>query len=806
MSLQEYDRKRRFGQTPEPRDRSATQLGKSPIFVVQLHHASHRHYDFRLEVDGALKSWAIPKGPSLRPGEKRLAVEVEDHPLSYAQFEGEIPTGNYGAGHVEIFDRGTWSSEADPLESIAAGKLDFSLQGKKLNGAWKLVRTGLKGRQPQWLLFKRDDAFAAQMEADDLVGKAKPVRASRGASPARKRVNAKRSGWAAHAASITGAVPSHLPASISPQLASARKSAPVGDDWLHEIKWDGYRLTASVRQGKATLRTRNGLDWTDRFPEIAEAVAALPVSDAHLDGEVVALDGRGVSDFSGLQRALKSGHTAGLSYIVFDLPGIDGIDLSAASLLERKGLLEKLLAKQSSSLLAYSRHIVGHGDQVFEASRGQGVEGIISKAITAPYEQARSTTWVKVKHAHGDDFVVVGYTLPKGSRSELGALLLAKRSGAGLSYVGRVGTGFDDKTLRELARRLAPLKQDEPVVELPAHVTIRAADVQWVRPQLVAEIAFRGWGKEGLLRQAAFKRLRDDKQVADLTPDQTAHQSLTHPERVVYPSAGITKGEVAAYYRAVSSWLLRDAARRPLSIVRCPDGAEGNCFFQKHPLRSPGSAVKSVRLELRSGQEDYLQIDDQQGLLALVQANTLEFHAWGSRSDAPDQPDRLVFDLDPGPGITWKQVVAAARDVRARLEETGLQSFVRCTGGKGLHVVAPIERGPGWESVKQFCQAFALAMAAHRPTHYVATMSKAKRANRIFIDWLRNGRGATSVASWSLRARAGAPVAMPLRWEELGRIKAGNAFDLGRATRRAAKLRADPWERMYELRQPLPGS
>lgn len=806
MSLRDYDRKRRFGQTPEPRDDSAKHAGKSPIFVVQLHHASHRHYDFRLEVDGVLKSWAVPKGPSLRPGEKRLAVEVEDHPLSYAQFEGEIPSGNYGAGQVEIFDGGSWSSDADPLESIAAGKLDFSLHGQKLKGAWKLVRTGSDSRQPQWLLFKRDDAFAGQLEADDLLGTPRQLKKPQGGSPPRKRVSGKRSAWAGKAAGIRGAAARPFSAVFSPQLASSRKFAPVGDDWLHEIKWDGYRLTASVLGGKATLRTRNGLDWTDRFPEIAAAVAALPLIDASLDGEVVALDGRGVSDFSGLQRALKSGHTAGLRYIVFDLPGIDGIDLSAAPLLERKELLEKLLAKQSSSLLAYSRHILGHGDKVFQASSGQGVEGIISKRITAPYEQARSSAWVKVKHEDGDEFVVVGYTLPKGSRSDLGALLLARPSGGGLSYVGRVGTGFDDRTLRELAMRMAPLRQDKPVVEIPPHATITSAAVQWVRPQLVAEIAFRGWGKEGLLRQAAFKRLREDKRLADLTPDLTLRESLTHPERVVYRSAGITKGEVAAYYRAVSPWLLRDAAKRPLSIVRCPDGAEGSCFFQKHYKPSLGSAVTSVRLEQKSGEEDYLQVEDEQGLLALVQANALEFHVWGSRSDAPEQPDRLVFDLDPGPGITWKQVVAAARDVRDRLEETGLQSFVRCTGGKGLHVVAPIDRGPGWDAVKQFCEAFADAMATHRPTHYVATMSKAKRANRIFIDWLRNGRGATSVASWSLRAREGAPVAMPLRWEELGRVGGGGAFDLKRAIRRAAKLRMDPWDGMGRLRQKLPGS
>ena len=804
MSLHDYERKRRFGQTPEPRAGAANTATSAPIFVVQLHHASHRHYDFRLEIDGALKSWAIPKGPSLRPGEKRLAVEVEDHPLSYAGFEGDIPKGNYGAGRVDIFDRGTWASELEPLQSIAAGTLDFSLHGQKLKGAWKLVRTSLQGRQPQWLLFKRDDSFARDTDADGLLGAGKRVATPRKPPAVATRSGRARADWSGMAAQISGARAGTFPAAFSPQLTTARASAPVGDDWLHEIKWDGYRLTASLRDGKVVLRTRNGLDWTGKFPEIAAAIESLPLTDASFDGEVVALDSRGASDFAGLQRALESRRTEALRYIVFDMPWIAGIDLSAAPLLERKGLLDRLLAKQASSVLAPSKHIVGHGNKVFEASRGQGVEGIVSKRITSLYEQTRSSSWVKVKHEDSDEFVVVGYTRPKGSRSELGALLLARASRGGLQYAGRVGTGFNEKTLRELAGRLAPLKQSSPVVEIPAHATITAGAVQWIRPTLVAEVAFRGLGKEGLLRQPAFKRLRDDKAMADIDNGETPGAALTHPGRVVYRSAGITKAEVAAYYRAVAPWLLPEMAHRPLSIVRCPDGAEGHCFFQKHPVASLGPSVTSVRLQQKSGREDYIQVDDAQDLLALVQANALEFHAWGSHSIDPDQPDRLVFDLDPGRGVSWKDVVSAARDVRDRLIETGLQSFVRCTGGKGLHVVVPIEPGPSWESVKGFCEAFAKAMVAHRPGTYVATMSKAKRSERIFIDWLRNARGATSVASWSLRAREGAPVAMPLRWEELGKVQAGDAFDLKRALRRAAKLRADPWSGITALRQQLP--
>ena len=807
MSLRDYARKRKFGSTPEPADdRVGLQPGALPIFVVQLHQASHRHYDFRLQVDGALKSWAVPKGPSLRIGDRRLAVEVEDHPLSYAGFEGDIPEGNYGAGHVDIFDTGTWWCKEEPLQALAAGKLDFVLHGDKLKGGWKLVRTGKDTGKPQWLLFKRDDDHAADLEADDLVDRQAPrkLAAVRPAPRKPAAVGASR-GWASRARALAGAKPAAGKIPFTPQLCSSRQAAPRGEDWLHEIKWDGYRLLAELDAGKVSLRTRNGLDWTEKFPEIAGAIAGLPVDHATLDGELVALDGRGRSDFSALQRALKAHETGALRYLVFDLPRLAGTDLSASRLIERKQLLESLLDSAPTPPLAYSRHIVGHGDKVLAASKRQGVEGIISKRIDAPYVQARSGSWVKVKHEDSDDFVVVGYTAPKGARSKFGALLMARRHQGNLVYAGRVGTGFDDATLRSVFQRLSPLVQKQATVELPAHTTIAAGDVHWLKPRLVAEVAFRGWGKEGLLRQAAFKRLREDKDLEQLEAEPVVDVKISHPERLVYRSVKVSKGQVADYYRAIAPWLLPELARRPLSLLRCPDGAEATCFFQKHYLASLGQGVKAIELRQKTGKEDYLYVEDVQGLLALVQMNTLEFHPWGSRVDAPEQPDRMVFDLDPDEGIVWKQVVAAARDVRARLREAGLESFVRLTGGKGLHVVAPFERGPDWEQLKHFCQSFADAMVAHRPQTYVATMSKAKRTDRIFIDWLRNTRGATSVTSWSLRARAGAPVAVPLRWEELGRVRASNAFDLASAARRAAALRADPWTDIYRIRQQLPG-
>lgn len=791
MSLRDYARKRKFNETPEPAaDAGSPRARKrAPIFVVQLHHASHRHYDFRLEIDGALKSWAVPKGPSLRPGEKRLAVEVEDHPLSYAGFEGDIPKGNYGAGHVQIFDRGTWSGPVDPLQAIADGKLEFVLHGHRLKGAWKLIRTRKEAAKPQWLLFKRDDSHAQDAEADDLVQAVAPLPGG---------------DWRKRALALPGAALQRTAKPVSPQLASSRAAAPRGEDWLHEIKWDGYRVLGELKAGRAILRTRNGLDWTDKFRVIASAIEKLPVDSLQIDGELVVLDDQGRSDFSGLQHALKTRATQGLRYLAFDLPSLAGVDLSQVALIDRKALLEALLGADPSGPLAYSKHVVGHGEKVFQASKRQGVEGIISKKIASPYVQARSESWLKVKHEDTDDFIVVGFTRPKGSRTAFGSLLMAMRENGKLRYVGRVGTGYDDATLRDIHLRLSALEQPQANVVLPGHATISENDVHWVKPQLVAEVAFRGWGKEGLLRQAAFKRLRADKSAGDVEP-KAAEVKITSPDRVVYKSARIRKADVADYYRTVAPWMLVELGNRPLSLLRCPDGADGTCFFQKHYLPSLGAGVNAIKLRQRDGEEDYIYVDDAEGLLALVQMNTLEFHPWGSRIDAPELPDRMVFDLDPDEGIGWKQIVAAARDVRALLRETGLESFVRVTGGKGLHVVAPFERGPTWPELKHFCQSFADAMVAHRPQTYIATMSKAKRVDKIFIDWLRNARGSTSVTSWSLRARAGAPVAVPLRWEDLGRVPAANAFDLRKAALRAAALRADPWADMYRLSQDLPG-
>lgn len=818
MSLHQYRRKRRLGggsgQTPEPDDTPRQGDPKRrPSFVIQLHHASSRHYDFRLEMDGVLKSWAVPKGPSLRAGEKRLAVEVEDHPLSYAGFEGDIPEGHYGAGHVRVFDHGSWACEGDPLQALAAGKIDFVLHGQRLAGGWKLVRTTLKGRQVQWLLIKRDDAEARDAEADDLLAEDAPLpkqhaKAATRSTPAARTRRKADVRWHARALRLDNARDTPYPQAFKPQLTDHRDNAPEGAGWLHEIKWDGYRLLADLHDGEVKLRSRNGLDWTADFPEVVQAIQALPVRDARLDGELVVLDPQGRSDFAALQRVIDGSSKQALRYVVFDLPGVAGADISRSPLLQRKALLKELLGSTPGTL-AFSEHVIDHGPQVFDASGKAGFEGIVSKQVDAPYVNTRARSWVKVKHEDTDEFVIIGHTAPKGSRVGFGSLLLATPDSDGLRYVGRVGTGFDEQGLRALSKVLRPLAVTAPVLELPAHVPFRAASVRWVKPQAVAEVAFRGWGKEGLLRQASFKRLRtdtlkEDLPVAPSKADAPYEVEITHPERVVFPRQKLSKGDVAAYYRQMSRWILPEIAGRPLSLLRCPDGVGKTCFFQKHHGQGLGDAVHAVALQQKSGREDYVYIEDAQGLLQLVQMNTLELHPWGATVADPEHPDRLVFDLDPGEGVGWARVKAGAREVRERLLEIGLQSFVRLSGGKGVHVVVPLQPKADWDQAKAFCQAFAQAMAEQAPERFVATMSKAKRDGVIFIDWLRNTRGATSVCSWSLRARDSAGVAVPLRWEELARVTAADAFPMAKALARAKRLKGNPWHGIERLKQTLP--
>lgn len=821
MALQEYERKRRFHQTPEPRPEKRAGASDERMFVVQLHHARARHYDFRLEVDGVLRSWAVPKGPSLRPGEKRLAVEVEDHPLSYAGFEGTIPEGNYGAGHVAIFDHGTWSPQGDPAKALAAGKLEFDMHGERLKGRWNLVRTRKSGSKPQWILLKRSDAFAADIDADAMLDEIPaPPSDSPGASTAKGlRIRAENTrpagttkprrratpGASAVASAPRSTRPVRQDEFIAPMLTLPADKAPTSDEWLHEWKWDGYRLIASSGP-EPMIWSRNGLSWQERLPEIVRALRALPAT-ATMDGELIAVNTEGYSDFNALQQALKSQSTSQLRYVVFDLLALDGHDLRGLPLLERKALLQTLV-RNADPRLFFSEHVQGHGDEVFKAASTRGMEGIISKRADSTYSSGRSKQWLKIKAVETREFVVVGYTQPKGSRKGVGALLLARHEEGRLKYAGRVGSGISDAMLTDLHAQLRALEQSSATVSLPDHVPLPQGRIHWVEPSLVVEVIFRGWGKEGLLRQASFHRLRSDKPA---TPEATAPQPsiattsvrVSSPGRVVYPDVGITKAQVFDYYLSVAERLLDEVGGRLLSIVRCPDGIGGQHFFQKHAGPGFGAAVKRRKVIENDGDAaTYFYVEDVDGLMNLVQMNALEFHPWGSKVDQLEKPDRMIFDLDPDTRVSWPMVRDAAQELRERLLTLGLPSWPRLSGGKGVHVVVPLTPRADWAQVRHFCEAFADAMATEQPQRYVATMSKAKREGRIFIDWLRNGRGATAISSWSLRARPGAPVAIPLDWDTLSTIREPGRFTL----KDAASLEWPALVRELQMKPPrLPG-
>jgi bifunctional non-homologous end joining protein LigD len=838
VSLTEYRRKRRFDSTREPEPGKVLPKGKRAIFVVQLHHASRRHYDFRLQIGDALKSWAVPKGPSYDPAVKRMAVEVEDHPVDYATFEGEIPKGHYGGGHVAQFDHGVWATEGDAEAQLAKGHLRFELFGKKLKGGWHLVRSGRQGKQPQWLLFKDKDEYVGKIEADDLLADvtAPPAddakRAGSGKSRKKKLTEVapsktSRRNWAAKAAKLPKTKKATLSAdAFELQLAKLGESPPAGEQWIHEIKWDGYRLGITVVKGKARLWSRNALEWTSKVPEITSAIESLGLTSAALDGELIAGTGT-KQDFNLLQATLSGEKQGQLTLVLFDLLHLDGVDLSGAPLIDRKGLLEEVLAS-SPTHLAYSSH-GSDGDQSFEVATQRHFEGIISKRADRPYYGGRNDDWRKTKSLASDEFAVVGFTAPKGSRKGFGSLLLARPDTEhGWVYAGRVGSGFSDELIRQVTKSLdAGVK--EPTVHVPPHDTdLRSA--KWFKPALVVEVFYRGIGGHGLLRQPSLKGLRPDKKPADLRDSDRAPPAakpkrgakvakttkvakprnddltdfkLSSPTRVVFPDTGTTKQDVASYYLAVMDWLLPEIADRPLSIIRCTQGVGRPCFFQKHHTAGLDH-VDTVKLKEEAGnQADYLVVRDARGLMDLVQFNALEFHPWGSTAENPEQANRIVFDLDPGPGVAWGEVVDAARQIRKLLETLGLQSFVRTSGGKGLHVVVPANPGCDWDVVKPFAHSFADTLAAMEPLKFVATSSKKFRTKKIFVDYLRNGRGATSVASFSLRARDGAPVAMPLRWEELGKVKSGHAFNIGSAVARLKRLRRHPWDGIDKIAQDL---
>ena len=841
MALTEYRRKRDFAKTPEPAGVLAPETASALLsFVIQKHAARRLHYDFRLELDGVLKSWAVPKGPSLDPGEKRLAVHVEDHPLEYGGFEGVIPEGQYGAGTALIWDRGTWTPlDPDPEAAYAKGNLKFILDGQKLHGKWALVRMGGKhaGRRGEnWLLIKERDAAAVPQSADAIVADnprcVATGRALEEIAADRDRVwgpNGEVPSSAEPLVRVTripGAKKARMPADPKPQLATAADRAPDGSQWFHEIKYDGYRLLGRIQNGKARLLTRSGLDWTDKFPALAAALAELPISNAVIDGEIVHLEPDGTTDFGHLQDAISNERTESLVFYAFDLLYLDGHDLTEAALEDRKAALAGVIPAHSAGMLRYSDHQVGQGPEFFRHACGYALEGIVSKRRDRPYRPGRSNDWVKVKCSNRDEFVVIGFTEPAGSRQGLGALLLGYYDEQGaLHYAGRVGTGFDDGDLGELAARLRPLKRAAALVKaLPKGASLKG--VHWTEPRLVAEVRYANWTADKVLRHAAFLGLREDKSAAEIVrgtdmpappspaleaKPMTARRTirdgtiefegvrLTNPDRVLYPVEGITKLDLARYYADIRDWALPQLAHRPLSVVRCPTGLGGETFFQKHAGAGAPKAIVPVQID----GETHLAIEDLAGLISLVQIGVLEIHPWGSTVRNIEQPDRVTFDLDPDIGLPWSLVAAAALEIRDALEGFGLQSFAKTTGGKGLHVVVPLTPELDWDQAKTFTKAVADHIAAQHPQRYTTNQSKRARQGRIYIDYLRNARGATAIGAYSTRARPGAPVATPLFWSEVEEAIRPEGSTVATVPARLRALKSDPWTAIGTVRQKI---
>jgi bifunctional non-homologous end joining protein LigD len=880
VALDKYRAKRSFKVTAEPRGGKIKRGGDA--FVIQKHAASRLHYDLRLELDGVMKSWAVTRGPSLVPGEKRLAVHVEDHPVEYNSFEGTIPKGQYGGGTVMIWDRGRWIPDGDPHRGYAKGKLDFTLDGQKLQGGWHLVRMRKRPgeRQEPWLLIKaKDEAARGPNDPDILEEKDRSVvsrrtiegiekaggavwqsnrsvsnnvetmkaagktakkakaaprkKASKKAAPRGKARRTKSRAQVA-AADVRREKPKRkskgdpLPAFVQPQLAELHDTAPDNPAYVHEAKFDGYRLQARVAHGEIQLLTRKALDWADKFKPVAEALAALPVDTALIDGEVV-VEKNGVSDFSSLQDALKNKKDS-FVYYVFDLLHLDGTDLTGEPLTARKAALKQLVKNADDGIIRYSDHFAIPGSEMMQHADKLGLEGVISKRHDAPYRSGRSDDWIKAKVHANQEFAIVGYKDATHLKGAIGALVLGYYKDGKLTYAGRSGTGYTVQVARDLWKKLQPLRRDTPAFgKIPDEERGRGRDGKaiWVEPKLVAEVNFVGFTAQGHVRHAAFKGLREDKPVKEVvqeTPMPTKSKArkstkaakragkastasndtavkFTNPDRVYWPDAEVTKQQLADYYTSVWDHIAPHLVNRPLALLRCPDGIKGECFFQKHA----GAGLISDRVHRMkdSHGEELLSVSDLDGLLTLVQAGVLEIHVWGSTIADVEHCDRIVFDLDPGDDVPWSAVNAAARELRERLADLKLKTFVKTTGGKGLHVMLPVDGAP-WDETKDFAHAMVLAMEADSPDKYVSKMTKSIRGGKIFLDYLRNGRGATAIVAYSTRARPGAAVSTPVTWDELGPKLTPNKFTVLNIAKRLAKLKRDPWADIAKVKQKLP--
>ncbi|MFL6878318.1 DNA ligase D [Pseudomonas marginalis] len=798
--LSEYNRKRDFEVTAEPSGSSPGRKRKASAlsFVIQKHDARNLHYDFRLELDGVLLSWAVPKGPSLDPSQKRLAVHVEDHPISYGGFEGSIPAGQYGAGDVIVWDRGVWKPHDDPHKAYAAGKLKFTLVGEKLSGDWALVRTRLKGSgdKEQWLLIKEKDQQARPAADYDIV-QAQPKSVLSGASVGKTKPKPRAKTQKATAA---------LPDQFAPQLATLVDRAPEGD-WHYEIKFDGYRMLARIRDGEVRLFTRNGHDWTERLPRQAKALHALKLKDSWLDGEVVSLNGDGLPDFQALQNAFDIGRSLDIVYYLFDAPFLNGCDQRQAPLEERRAALKDALSGSRSKLLRFSEAFAANQQDIFESACDLALEGVIGKRKGSPYVSTRNTDWIKLKCRLRQEFVIVGYTRPQGSRSGFGALLLAVNDDGGLVYAGRVGTGFDQASLKNIYAQLTPLERKASPLEKPL-TAAQARGVHWVEPRLVGEVQFAEWTREGVVRQAVFVGLRTDKPAGQIIHEQprtakslkalksqkpSSGVNITHPERVIDPQSGTQKQQLAQFYEGISEWILPFLRHRPVSLLRAPEGIEGEQFFQKHAERLAIPNIKQLDPALDPGHARLMEIDTTKALIGAVQMGTLELHTWGATSDKIETPDLFVLDLDPDPALPWKTMLEAAQLTLSVLDELGLEAFVKTSGGKGLHLVIPLARRDGWDSVKAFAKAIAQFMTEQLPERFTATSGPKNRVGKIFIDYLRNARGASTVAAYSVRARPGLPVSVPVSREELKGLRGAQQWTVANLHQRLHGLKVDPW-------------
>ncbi|MCG6575801.1 DNA ligase D [Pseudomonas sp. AF32] len=854
-TLDDYNRMRDFAATPEPagkRSRKSTKTAHALQFCIQKHDATRLHYDFRLELDGALKSWAVPKGPSLDPKVKRLAVHVEDHPLDYATFEGSIPQGHYGAGDVIVWDRGVWIPQGDPHEAYEKGRLKFELQGEKLAGLWNLVRTHMPGKQEQWFLIKHQDEAArpeseydvVQAEPDSVLSDRTLVPKRRGKAAAAKAV--KQPEKAAKATSsrkkarttLSGAVAGPIPDALKPELATLVDSAPDGE-WLYEIKFDGYRVMARIEGGDVRLITRNGHDWTHKLPRQAEALAGLGLESAWFDGEMVVANEQGVPDFQALQNAFDAGSSGQIAYYLFDLPYLNGMDLRKVPVEERRAALAAVLEGNEDPLLRFSDAFEETPEALLNSACQMQMEGLIGKRMGSAYVSRRSNDWIKLKCKRRQEFVVVGFSEPKGARSAFGALLLGLHDADSgeLRYAGKVGTGFNETTLKSIYQQLLPLETKKAAVVNPP-TGYEAKGVHWLEPTLLAEVAFAEMTKEGSVRHAVFHGLRNDKPARDITeelakpgkktaatqkpskekseaapekakakgkaktaPAMDGKVRITHPDRIIDASSGTTKLQLAEYYASVAEFILPELADRPVALVRAPEGIAGELFFQKNAERLAIPGITSLDKSVTG--HPVMMINNPEALIGAVQMSTVELHTWNATTVDLDKPDRFVLDLDPDPALPWKSMVEATQLTLSVLDELGLKAFLKTSGGKGIHVVVPLTRKLGWDEVKGFSHAIVSHMAKLLPDRFSAVSGPKNRVGRIFIDYLRNGLGATTICAYAARTREGLPVSVPIYREEVAELKGANLWNVHNVHERLAEVGHEPWADLKKTRQSI---